>query len=395
MQPDVVIVSGARTPIGRFGGALRESTAVSLGAVAVRAAVERAGIDPGEVDEVVVGHARQAGNGPNPGRLVALEAGLPAEAPAHTVQQACLSSLKAVILAFQSIVLGDAETAVAAGTEHMSSIPYLAPDVRWGSRMGDRRLVDAMYRDGFIDPTCNRHMGSLAEAWAERYGISRTEQDEFALASQQKAQAAKAAGIVERMLAPVEVPDGRSGSARRVAEDEHPRPDTTLEQLSRLPPAFAEGGTVTAGNACGITDGAAALVMMSARRAEALRLKPLAVVRSYAVAALRPEDYGLAPAPSARRAMERAGIGAGDLDVVEINEAFAVQVLAVCRELDLNPADVNPWGGAIALGHPVGMSGARIVLYAALALRERGGRHGLATICGNGGHGGTVIVERP
>jgi len=388
---DVVIVSAVRTPIGRLGGALRHSSAVELGALVLREAVRRAGLEPEEVDEVIVGHARQAGNGPNPGRLMALKAGLPATAPAHTVQQACVSSMKALILAYQSIVLGEADVVAVAGVEHMSSIPYFLFDVRWGRRMGDGVLVDGMYRDGFIDPLTGQHMGALAEAWAERYGISREEQDRYALRSQQLAARAEAAGIAGRIRVPV--PSGDGGAP--VTTDEHPRPDTTLEGLARLPPVFRSDGTVTAGNASGITDGAVAAVVMSGAAAARRGLAPLAAIRATDVSGLPPSDYGLAPAFSIQRALRKAGLRLDDVSHIEINEAFAVQVLACLRELGIGVEErVNPFGGAIALGHPIGMSGLRVAVYAALGLAQGSGRYAVASLCGNGGHAGTVVLER-
>lgn len=390
---DVVIVSAVRTPIGRLGGGLRQHSAVELGALVLAEAVRRARIEPEEVDEVIVGHARQAGNGPNPGRLMAMRAGLPARAPAHTVQMACVSSMKALILAYRSIFLGEAQVVAVAGCEHMSSIPYLLFDVRWGRRMGDSVLVDGMYRDGFIDPLTGQHMGALAEAWAERFGISREEQDCYALRSQQLAARAEAAGIAGRIRIPV--PPKESG-APSIAVDEHPRPGTTLEALSRLPPAFRSDGTVTAGNASGITDGAVAAVVMSEAAAVRRNVEPLAVIRATDLFGIEPEDYGLGPAYSIRRALGKAGLQVDDIGHIEINEAFAVQVLACLRLLGIGvEARVNPYGGAIALGHPIGMSGLRVAVYAALGLAEGDARYALASICGNGGHAGTVVLERP
>ena len=390
VDSDVVIAGGARTPIGKFGGALRDSSAVELGAHAIRAAVERAGITRTDVDEVIVGHARQAGNGPNPGRLMAMTAGLPESAHTSTIQQACVSSMKAAILGCQQLLLGEAGVVVVAGAEHMSGVPYLATDVRWGRRMGDSRLVDAMARDGFRDPLTGHHMGELADAWSERFGITRDDQDAFALRSQEGAARAAEDGFAARTIAPIAL----DGDGATVDADEHPRAGTSLEGLARLRPAFRDGGTVTAGNASGITDGAVAMVLTTAARAAELGLKPLAVVRSWAVRALAPADYGLAVAPASDAALERSGIGYDDLDVIEINEAFAIQVLAACTLMGLDPDRVNRHGGAIALGHPVGMSGARVIHYAAQELVDGGGRYALATICGNGGQAGSMVLER-
>jgi acetyl-CoA C-acetyltransferase len=356
----------------------------------MRAAVEGAGIDASDVDEVIVGHARQAGNGPNPGRLMALSAGLPARAPAHTVQQACVSSMKALILAYQSIALGEADVVVVGGSEHMSSIPYFVYDLRWGKRMGDAVLIDGMSRDGFIDPLRNQHMGSLAEAWSKRYDITREEQDSYAVRSQRLAEQARQSGFAARLIAPTAV----GASKETVTEDEHPRPDTTVESLAKLRPAFRNDGSVTAGNASGITDGAAAAVVMSARAMARHRQTPIAYIRATDVSAVEPEDYGLAPVTSIRRALSKAAVALADVDRIEINEAFAVQVLACCRELNIPLDNVNCYGGAIALGHPIGMSGLRVALYAALGMAERAGRFAVASLCGNGGHAGTVVFER-
>ena len=300
--------------------------------------------------------------------------------------------MKAAILGMQSIRLGDAEIVVAAGSEHMSGIPFFSPDTRWGKRMGDSHLVDGLSKDGFLDPLTGKHMGQLADSWSAEYAITREEQDAYALRSQQRADAAKKEGFTDALIEPIEV--RRGGKTFTMAEDEHPRPDTTAESLSRLAPVFVSGGSVTAGNASGITDGAAAIVLMAASAAERHEIVPLAYARSYAVTALEPEKYGLAIVPATRQALARAGITLDDLDAIEINEAFAIQVLAACAELKLDPERVNPAGGAIALGHPVGMSGVRVVQYVVETLNRSGGRWGLATICGNGGQGAAVVVER-
>lgn len=392
MSREVAIVSGARTPIGKFGGVLRETNAVEMGAHAIYAAVERARVDPTSIDEVVVGHARQASNGPNPGRLMSIGAAMPVSAPVQTVQQACVSSMKAVILATQSILLGDAEIAVAAGSEHMSSIPFFVPEMRWGKRMGDAGLIDGLSKDGFRDPLTGKHMGELADAWSARYNIGREDQDTYALRSQRMAQVAKENGFTETTIAPFDFM--LNGAKIRISEDEHPRPQTTMESLARLDPAFVAGGSVTAGNSSGITDGAGAIILMSAEATAKTNVEPLGWIRSYATAAVEPADYGLAVAPASAKAMDRAAITYDDLDVIEINEAFAIQVLAACKEMKVDPERVNTAGGAIALGHPVGMSGVRVVHYATEALRRSGGRWALATICGNGGQGAAIVIER-
>jgi acetyl-CoA C-acetyltransferase len=389
---EIVIVSTARTPIGRFGGSLNGTNAVDIGAAAIRGAVERAGIEPGEVSDTIIGHARQANNGPNPGRLMAIGAGIPDTVPALTTQQACLSSLTAAILGARSIVLGESDVVVAGGSEHMSSIPYYLEGMRWGTKAGDATAVDGLSKDGFMDPLTGKKMGELAEAWSERFGIGRDEQDRFALQSQQGAVRGIETGFAKHTIVPVEIP-GRKG-ATVVDVDEHPRPDTTLEGLARLRPAFTSDGSVTAGNASGVTDGAAAVVMMSGTKAEALGLEPLARVRSWAIAAVEPKDYGLAVVPASSRALETAGLSYDDLDHIEINEAFAIMVLSACHLMGIDAERVNPYGGAIALGHPVGASGARVLQYAAEGLARDGGRHALVTICGNGGQGAAMVLER-
>lgn len=393
MSQDVVVLGGVRTPIGKFGGSLRSLTAVELGAHAIREALARTGTPAEQVDLCIVGHARQAGNGPNPGRLMAVGGGLAVTTPAYTVQQACLSGLLAVIHARYAILQGDASVVVAAGAEHMTNIPFLSFETRWGARMGHVSLVDAMFKDGFIDPLTGKHMGELCDALARRYGISREAQDAFALESQQRAARAKKDGYTDRILAPIAIPRGK-GEPFVLAEDEHPRPGATLESLAKLPPAFGKEGTITAGNACGITDAAAALVITSADTAKHLNAGPVARILGSAVAAVAPEDYAIAPVVSTRRLLAQLGMELSQFDFVEINEAFAAQMLACMRDLDLEPGRVNVWGGAIALGHPIGMSGTRILLNLVHQLEALGGRYGLAAICGNGGHGASLAIER-
>ena len=391
-EKDVMLIGGARTAIGRFGGAMKDLSAVEIGVVAVRAVLDRCGVEPTHVEEFIFGHARQAGNGPNPARLVSIRAGLPVTCPTFAVQQTCVSSIKAVILAAQAIRLGEAEVVVAGGTEHMSSIPYLAMDTRWGMRMGDARLLDAMSKDGFMDPLTGKHMGELTDALAERRGIGRQAQDEYAVLSQKRAEEARRKGFLARTIAPVEIPKKR-GVPVFFKEDEQVRPDTTLETLAALPAVFRKGGTVTAGNACGITDGAVALVLTSRKKARELGLVAKARIRSSAVASVDPAEFGVAPVPASRKALERAGLTIQDIGVAEVNEAFAAQVLAVMQDLGLSIDRVNTWGGAIALGHPVGMSGARIVLSLMESMLEQNTPLGLATICGGGGNAGALILE--
>ena len=387
-----VIVEGARTPIGRFLGAFAEVPAVELGVAAVREALRRAQVEPGDVDQLIFGHARQAGNGPNTGRQVAYRSGIPQEVAAYNVNMACGSGMKAIQLAAQEIALGNAEVVVAGGMENMSRVPYLLDRMRTGYRMGNAQVIDAMYRDGFLDPLCGLVMGETAENLARMYGITREEQDAFALESQRKAEEGKVRRALE--IVPVEAP-GAKGATVTVAEDEHPRPDTTLEKLAALPPVFdREHGTVTAGNASGITDGAAALVLMSESRARAEGREPLARLADWSWAGVPPEIMGIGPVPATRTLLERAGLQISDFDVIEVNEAFAAQVIAVERELKLDRERLNPKGGAIALGHPIGMSGARITLTLAYELRERDLRLGLATLCISGGQGLALILER-
>ena len=387
-----VILEGARTPIGRFLGAFAEVPAVDLGVAAVREALRRARVEPGEVDQLIFGHARQAGNGPNTGRQVAYRSGIPQEVAAYNVNMACGSGMKAIQLAAQEIALGKAEVVVAGGMENMSRVPYLLDRMRTGYRMGNAEVIDAMYRDGFLDPLCGLVMGETAENLARMYGITREEQDAFALESQRKAEEGKARRALE--IVPVEAP-GPNGAAVTVAEDEHPRPDTTLEKLAALPPVFdREHGTVTAGNASGITDGAAALVLMSESRARAEGREPLAWLVDWSWAGVPPEIMGIGPVPATRELLDRTGLQISDFDVIEVNEAFAAQVIAVERELKLDRDRLNPKGGAIALGHPIGMSGARITLTLAYELRARDLRLGLATLCISGGQGLALILER-
>ncbi|MGQ0669723.1 MAG: thiolase family protein [Actinomycetota bacterium] len=387
-----VILEGARTPIGKFLGAFAEVPAVDLGVAATKEALRRARVEPGQVQELVFGHARQAGNGPNTGRQVSVRSGIPQKVNAYNVNMACGSGTKAIQLAAEQIMLGNAEVTVAGGMENMTRVPFLLDRMRLGYRLGDATILDGMYRDGFLDPLCGLVMGETAENLARQYDIPREEQDEFALASQRKAKAGKARRGAE--MFPVEVPAGK-GAAVAVTEDEHPRDDTTLETLAKLPLVFgAENGTVTAGNASGITDGAAAVVLMSESRAKTEGREPLARIAAYASAGVDPAIMGIAPVPAVRKILEVTGLSLSDFDVVELNEAFAAQVLACDRELKFDHDRLNVNGGAIALGHPIGMSGARIVLTTAYEMRERGASLGLATLCISGGQGMAMVLER-
>ena len=388
-----MIVEGARTPIGKFLGSFAETTAVELGTTASIEAMRRAGIDPEQVDQTIVGHARQAGNGPNPARQVSIRAGVPQEVSAFTVNIACGSGLKAAQLGAQQIALGDAEVVLAGGMENMTRVPFLLDRMRTGYRMGDATVVDAMYRDGLLDPLCGLVMGETAENLVDRYDISREEQDAFALESQEKAAAGRQARAAEIVEVEAASPGGRDTVS--VSEDEHPRPDTTMEGLARLRPVFREdGGSVTAGNAAGITDGAAAMVLMSESRARAEGREPLARIVGMSWAGVPPEIMGIGPVPATERVLERTGLSLRDLDLIEINEAFAAQVIACERELKFDRDRLNLLGGGISLGHPIGMSGARILLSLAYQMRDRGAALGLATLCISGGQGLAVVLER-
>jgi acetyl-CoA C-acetyltransferase len=391
--PEVMIVSACRTPIGSFGGAFKEVSAVELGTLAVKEAVRRAGIRPDQVDEVILGCILQAGLGMNPARQCAIKAGLPESVPAHTVNKVCGSGLKAVMLATQAIRCRDAEVVVAGGTESMSGAPFLLPGARWGERLGHGQVVDHMLHEGLTDAFHDIHMGITAENLAEGYGIGRAEQDAFAAESQARAEAAIREGRFKEEIVAVPVPQ-KKGEARAVDTDEYPRSGTTVETLAKLKPAFKKDGTVTAGNASGINDGAAALVVASEERARGLGLKPRARVVGHAAAAVDPKVMGIGPVPAVRKALEKAGLAADAIDLWELNEAFAAQSLAVLRELKLDPARVNVNGGAIALGHPIGASGARILVTLLHALEARGLRRGLAGLCIGGGQGVALVVER-
>ncbi len=385
-----VIIEGARTAIGNFLGSLSDVPAVELGVIATVEALKRARVDPESVDELVYGHARQAGNGPNTGRQVAFRSGLPQEVPGFNVNMACGSGVKAVQVAAADIALGNAEVAVAGGMENMTRTPAILDRMRKGYRMGNAPVHDGMFRDGFLDPLCGLTMGETAENLARKYDIPREEQDEFALASQQKSEAGRARRAKE--IVPVEVSGAKAEST--LFEDEHPRADTTMEALAKLRPAFAEDGSVTAGNSSAITDGAASLVVMSESRARAEGRQPLARIVAASAAGVDPAYMGIGVVPAVQRVLDRTELSLSDFDVVEINEAFAAQVLAVDRELKLDHERLNPNGGAIALGHPIGMTGARIVLTTAYEMREKGYALGLAALCISGGMGMAMVLER-
>jgi len=383
-----VILDGARTPIGRFLGSYRDIPAVDLGVLAATEAMRRSNVDPGDIDQTIYGHARQAGNGPNTGRQVSVRAGVPVEVSAYNVNIACGSGMKAVQLGAQQIVLGDAEVILAGGMENMTRVPFILDRMRTGYRMGDATVYDAMYRDGLLDPLCGLIMGETAENLVDRYDISRQEQDEFALESQQKAKAGAEARAAE--MVSVDAPGDVT-----VDGDEHPRPDTTAEALAELKPVFRQGGSVTAGNSSGITDGAAAMVLMSEARAQSEGRTPLARIIGMSWAGVPPEIMGIGPVPATKKVLEKTGLSLADMDLIEINEAFAAQVIACERELKFDRDRLNVNGGGISLGHPIGMSGARILLSLAYAMRARDASLGLATLCISGGQGLAVVLERP
>lgn len=386
-----VIIEGARTPIGKFLGGFSEVTTVELGTLAAKEAMRRSNVEHEQIDQTIFGHARQAGNGPNTGRQVSVRSGVPKEVSAYNVNIACGSGMKAVQLGAQQIALGDSEVVLAGGMENMTRVPFLLDRMRTGYRMGDATVYDAMYRDGLLDPLCGLIMGETAENLVDMYDISRAEQDEFALESQQKAQATKDRRAKE--MFPIDTP-GPKGSTVTITEDEHPRPDTTLDTLAKLSPVFRKEGSVTAGNASGLTDGAAAMVLMSESRAKSEGREPLARIIGCSWAGVDPAIMGIGPVPATKKVLEKTGLSLADMDVIEINEAFAAQVIACERELKFDRDKLNVKGGGISLGHPIGMSGARLILTLAYEMRERGVSLGLATLCISGGQGLAVVLER-
>ena len=391
MEP-AVILSACRTPIGAFGGALKTQSAVELGAIAIKAAVERSAVPPDAVGDVIMGCVLQAGLGMNVARQAARAAGLGVEVPAETVNRVCGSGLQAVVHAAEALATGYVDVVVAGGTESMTNAPYLLPAARWGYRMGDGAAVDTMVAEGLSCALEHCHMGVTAEAVAERYGISRADQDAFSAESQQRAEIAQREGRFAAEIVPVVIPQ-KKGDPIRVDTDEHPRPGTTAAKLAGLRPAFKKDGTVSAGNASGINDGASALVVASARAAARHGRTPLARIMAWAVTGVEPIVMGMGPVSAVRRALDRAGLALADIDLFELNEAFAAQSLAVVRELGVDPARVNVNGGAIALGHPIGASGARVLTTLLYALKARGGRRGVAGLCIGGGMGIAMVVE--
>ena len=385
-----VILSACRTPIGTFGGVFKELSATDLGATAIREAIDRAHVDPGELDDVLMGCVLQGGAGMNVARQAAIKAGVPHTVPAATVNRVCGSGLQAVVHAVESIHFGYNDLIAAGGTESMSSAPYLLKDARWGYRMGHAQAEDSLL-EGLTCAIQGCHMGVTAEEIVKRFGVSRADQDAFAAESQRRAGAAIAEGLFRDEIVPVSVPQ-RKGDPLRIEVDEHPRPGTTAEKLSGLRPAFAKDGTVTAGNASGINDGAAAVIVSSAAKARELGRTPLARIISFAVTGVDPAIMGMGPVEAVRAALSRAKLNAAQIDLIELNEAFASQSLAVIRQLELDPSKVNVRGGAIALGHPVGASGARVLTTLIYALRARGGGRGIATLCMGGGMGIAVVI---
>jgi acetyl-CoA C-acetyltransferase len=386
----VYILSAVRTPIGKFGGSLASLTSADMGAVAAKAAIERAGIQPDLVEETIFGSARQAGGGPNPARQISIRSGVPQEVPAFTVNKACASGLKSIALSYQAILLGDASCILAGGTESMSRVPYYL-EARWGYRLGNQNLVDGMYRDGFFCPMAKMVMGETAELLAEHYKISREEQDEFALQSQARAARAIAAGRFDAEVVPVII-EGKKG-ASTFSRDEHPFADATMEKLSKLPPVFSKTGTVTAGNSSGITDGAAALVLASEHFVKTNNLKPLARISAVTSAGVDPRDMGIGPVPALRKLEDKHNLHLHEFGLIELNEAFAAQVIACDRELNVNRDRLNVNGGAIALGHPIGCTGARITVTLLHEMLKRNTRRGVATLCVSGGMGMALALE--
>jgi len=391
---DIVIASAVRTAGGRFGGSFKKVSAVELGALALQEAVRRAGIKPDQVDEVVFGTGWQAGLGPNIGRLATVKGGMPYEVPAFTVNKRCGSSLRAVTLAAQMIKAGDVEAVLAGGAENTSQVPYIAAGARWGNRMGDSKLLDLMHKDGFMCPLAGHLMGVTAETLVEKYNISREEQDAFALESQNKALDAVKEGKFKEEVLPVEVPVKRK-MTEIFDTEENPREGITLEKLAKLPPVFKrEGGSVTAGNSCALCDAAAAVLVMKEEKASELGVKPLARIVSYAHAGVDPAVMGIGPVPAVSMALDKAGLELKDIDIIELNEAFAAQAIAVERELKWDRSRVNVHGGAIALGHPVGATGAKILTTLIYALKSRDKNMGLVSLCIGGGQGVAIVIER-
>ena len=390
-MPGIYVLSAVRTPIGKFGGALASLSAADLGVVAAKAAMERAAIEPAQVDEAIFGNARQAGGGPNPARQIAVRSGVPQEVPAFTVNKACASGMKSIALAYQSILLGDANCILAGGTESMSRLPYYLDGARWGYRLGNQELVDGMYRDGFFCPLAKMVMGETAEVLAEQYKITRDEQDEYALLSQTRAARAIAAGRFDAEIAPVTI-EGKKGTIT-FTRDEHPFPDASMEKLGKLAPVFSKTGTITAGNSSGITDGAAAVIVASEHFVKQNNLKPLARIAAVTSAGVDPRTMGIGPVPALCKMEDKHNLRVHDFGLIELNEAFAAQVLACDRALNVNRDRLNVNGGAIAIGHPIGCTGTRITVTLLHEMLKRNTRRGVATLCVSGGMGMALALE--
>jgi acetyl-CoA C-acetyltransferase len=388
---NVYIVSAVRTPIGKFGGSLASQTAADMGVVAAKAALERAGVQPQQIEETIFGNARQAGGGPNPARQISIRSGVPQEVPAYTINKACASGMKSIALGSQEIAIGNLDCVLAGGTESMSRLPYYLDGARWGYRLGHQELVDGMYRDGFFCPLAKMVMGETAEALAEQYKISREEQDQFALTSQQRAAAAQSSGRFDAEIAPVTI-EGKKGTTV-FSRDEHLFLDVTIEKMAKLAPVFSKTGTISAGNSSGITDAAAAVVLASEKFVKSNNLKPLARIVAVTSAGVDPRLMGIGPVPAIRKMEKRHGLKLAEFDLIELNEAFAAQVLACDRDLHFDREKLNVNGGAIALGHPIGCTGTRITVTLLHEMLKRKARRGLATLCVSGGMGMALAIE--
>ena len=388
---DVYILSAVRTPIGKFGGSLASMTTADMGVVAAKGAIERAGIRPEQIEETIIGNARQAGGGPNPGRQISIRSGVPQEIPAYTVNKACASGMKSIALGYQEIATGNLDCVLAGGTESMSRVPYYLDGARWGYRLGDQELVDGMYRDGFFCPMAKMVMGETAEVLAEQYKISREEQDQYALCSQNRAAAASQSGRFDDEMVPITL-ESKKGT-QTFKRDEHLFAGATLDKLAKLSPVFSKSGTVTAGNSSGITDGAAAVVIASESFVAKNNLKPLARIMAVTSAGVDPRIMGIGPVPALKKMEQKHKLRLDDFDLVELNEAFAAQVLACDRELHFNHEKLNVNGGAIALGHPIGCTGARITVTLLHEMRKRNSKRGVATLCVSGGMGMALALE--
>lgn len=393
MFPEIFILSAARTPIGKFGGSFAEMTAPELGAFAAKAAIERAKIAPAQLNEVIMGNARPAGVGPNPARQIAKRAGVPNEVPAYSVNKACGSSLRVILNAVQAMKCGDAEAILVGGSESMSRVPYLLTKARWGYRLGHEKLVDGMYQDGFLCPLCGQIMGETAETLTTQYNISREQQDRYAMETQHRCEAARKAGRFDAELAPVEVVAGK-GEKKIVTLDEHPRDGVTLESLAKLPPVFKKDGTVHAGNSSGMVDGAAALVVATEDFVKQNNTPALARIVGYTTVGVDPAIMGIGPVPAVKTLLKKHNLKLDDIDLIELNEAFAAQVLACDRELHFDLSKLNVNGGAIALGHPIGATGARITVTLVHEMLKRKSKYGIATLCISGGLGIALLLEK-